>query len=98
VTELSELTRDERPVVTRDFVAIVMTQMMFGYAISTFLLLPKFLATQLHGTASQIGHVSAIPGCTAALIVPFVGSALAHCVRCCGCSSIRSVRPSTGCR
>jgi len=78
VTELSELTRDERPVVTRDFVAIVMTQMMFGYAISTFLLLPKFLATQLHGTASQIGHVSAIPGCTAALIVPFVGSALDH--------------------
>jgi MFS family permease len=78
VTELTELPTDERPVVTRDFVAIVITQMTFGYAISTFLLLPKFLATQLHGTASQIGHVSAIPGCTAALIVPFVGSALDH--------------------
>lgn len=76
--ESSELQADERRVITRDFAAIVITQMMFGYAISTFLLLPKFLATQLHGTASQIGHVSAIPGCTAALIVPFVGTALDH--------------------
>jgi MFS family permease len=65
-------------VITRDFVAVVVTQMVFNYALSTFLLLPKFLATELHGTASQIGHVGAVPGFTAALIVPFVGSALDH--------------------
>lgn len=66
----------ERPLFTRDFATVVLAQMVFGYAISTFLLLPKFLATELHGDAAQIGHVSAIPGLTAALIVPFVGSAL----------------------
>ena len=73
-----EYPTDERRVITRNFAAVVITQMVFGYAISTFLLLPKFLATELHGTASQIGHVGAVPGLTAALIVPFVGSALDH--------------------
>ena len=61
---------------TRDFVKLVLTQMAFGYAISTFMLLPKFLATQLHGNAAEIGHVNAIPGLIAALLVPFVGGAL----------------------
>jgi MFS family permease len=73
-----EYPTDEQRVITRNFAAVVITQMVFGYAISTFLLLPKFLATELHGTALQIGHVGAVPGLTAALIVPFVGSALDH--------------------
>jgi len=66
----------DQPVWTRGFAAVVAAQMAFGYAISTFLLLPKYLATELHGSASQIGHVGAVPGLTAALIVPFVGGAL----------------------
>jgi MFS family permease len=69
---------EEPRLLTRNFVAVVIAQMTFGYAVSTFLLLPKFLATELHGTAAQIGHVGAIPGCTAALLVPFVGSAVDH--------------------
>ncbi len=75
-SESEEDSTHSTPVITRNFVAVVVTQMFFGYALSTFLLLPKFLATELHGTASQIGHVGAVPGFTAALIVPFVGSAL----------------------
>jgi len=61
---------------TCDFVTVVLTQMAFGYGASTFLLLPKFLATELDGSASEIGRVGAIPGFTAALMVPLVGSAL----------------------
>ncbi len=61
---------------SREFVTVVVAQMAFGYGISTFLLLPKFLATVHAGTASQIGHISAVPGLTAALIIPFVGNAI----------------------
>jgi MFS family permease len=72
-----ESTLSNQPrLLTPAFVTVVVTQMAFGYGVSTFLLLPKFLATQLNGSASEIGRVGAIPGLTAALIVPFVGSAL----------------------
>ena len=43
------------PVWTKAFVTVVTTQMAFGYASSSFMLLPKYLATELHATASDIG-------------------------------------------
>jgi MFS family permease len=65
-----------KPLWSRDFFSVVCAQMAFNYAISTFLLLPKFLSTQLGATPSDIGHVNAIPGLVAVLIVPFVGGFL----------------------
>jgi MFS family permease len=61
---------------TRGFVAILCTQMAFNYCFSTFLLLPKFLSTQLGATASDIGHVNAVSGIVAVASVPFVGGFL----------------------
>ena len=61
---------------TRAFLTVVTTQMAFGYASSTFLLLPKYLATELHATASQIGHVVAVTGLGAVAAIPFVGVAI----------------------
>ena len=58
---------------TRNFFAVVCAQVAFNYAASTYLLLPKFLATQLGASANDIGHVNAIPGLVAVLVVPFVG-------------------------
>jgi MFS family permease len=61
---------------TRAFVTVVTAQMAFGYASSTFLLLPKFLATELHASASQIGHVMAATNLAAVVAIPFVGTAI----------------------
>ena len=56
--------------------AVICAQMTCNYAISTFLLLPKYLSTQLGASASDLGHVNAIQGLIAALSVPFVGGLL----------------------
>jgi len=58
---------------TRSFVLVIATQVAFGCSVSTFLLLPKYLASNLSLGASQIGAVTALPGLTAVLAVPFVG-------------------------
>ena len=64
------------PVWTKAFVTVVTTQMAFGYASSVFVLLPKYLSTELHATASDIGHVVAVTGLAAVLAIPFVGAAI----------------------
>jgi MFS family permease len=64
------------PVWTKAFVTVVTTQMAFGYASSAFVLLPKYLSTELHATASDIGHVVAVTGLAAVTAIPFVGAAI----------------------
>jgi MFS family permease len=64
------------PMWTRAFVTVVTAQMTFGYASSTFLLLPKYLSTELHASASQIGHVMAATNLAAVIAIPFVGTAI----------------------
>src|SRR5262249_33688817 len=61
---------------TQAFVTVVTTQMAFGYASSVFVLLPKYLSTEVHATASDIGHVVAITGLSAVLAIPFVGAGI----------------------
>jgi predicted MFS family arabinose efflux permease len=56
--------------------AVICAQMACNYAVSTFLLLPKYLSTELGASASDLGHVNAIQGLIAALSVPFVGGLL----------------------
>jgi MFS family permease len=68
---------DEAPkassVWTRPFLTVVVTQLTFGYSVSTFLLMPKYLSTVLGASASQIGRVGALPSFAAVLAAPFVG-------------------------
>ena len=58
----------------RAFFRVICAQMSFNYCFSTFLLLPKYLSTELHASASDLGHVTAIQGVTAVIAVPFVSS------------------------
>lgn len=58
------------------FVRILVMQCCFGLCWSTYLLLPKFMASELLASGSQIGLVLGIPAGVGALLVPFVGRAL----------------------
>lgn len=68
--------RPVEPLWTKAFVTVVTTQMAFGYASSAFVLLPKYLSTELHASASDIGHVVAVTGLAAVAAIPFVGAAI----------------------
>jgi MFS family permease len=57
----------------RQLSLLIATQLAYGTAWSTFLLMPKFLTVELHASAAQIGVVCAVPSFASALAVPFVG-------------------------
>lgn len=60
----------------RDFALILATQFAFGFAFSSFFLLPKFVVTELHGSPSQVGYVGAVAVVTAVLSSPLCGKLL----------------------
>ncbi len=55
---------------------VLATQFTFGFAFSSFLLLPKYVVTVLHGTPSQVGYVGALAVLTAVLVSPLCGKLL----------------------
>src|SRR3954469_1898844 len=61
---------------TRDFALILATQLAFGFAFSSFFLLPKFVVTELHGSPSQVGYVGALAVVAAVLASPICGKLL----------------------
>lgn len=63
------------PLYTGRFVLLLVYQVVFGSGWSVFLLLPKFLTTELHATSSQIGLTVAISGLGAVVGVPIAGPA-----------------------
>lgn len=66
----------DRGFFSRQYLLLLATQFAFGFSFSSFFILPKFLATQLHATADGIGRVSAIAGVASVLAVPFVGASI----------------------
>jgi MFS family permease len=58
------------------FLKVIFAQMSFNYGLSTYLLLPKYLSTELGAHASDLGLMSAIQGVVAVLAVPFIGGFL----------------------
>jgi MFS family permease len=64
----------EPPLFTRDFALVLATQLTFGYAFSSFFLLPKFVVTELHGTPSQVGYVGGLSVVAAVAVSPLCGS------------------------
>jgi MFS family permease len=64
------------PLFSRSFVRLLMVQPLAGFAVSSFFLLPKFLATELHASAWDIGVVSASYGVAGALAIPFLARAI----------------------
>ncbi len=61
------------PLLTRDFGALLVAQAGFGYAFSSFLLLPKFLVSELAAGPEVIGRVEAIQGIAIVVLMPLVG-------------------------
>jgi MFS family permease len=73
-----DASQSQPPLFTGRFVLLLVYQVIFGSGWSVFLLLPKFMTTELHATSSQIGATVAISGIGAVLGVPIVGPALAR--------------------
>ncbi len=61
------------PMFSSGFLRLLALQMAFGVSYSTFLLLPKFLKTELAANAQEIGWVSGTAVVASALFAPFVG-------------------------
>jgi MFS family permease len=62
--------------VTRDVRLIFAAQIMFGFGWSLYLLIPKYLATELHAGPDVIGRISALGGLAGLLTIPFAARGL----------------------
>lgn len=58
----------------RSFVSLLVAQACFGFAFSSFFLLPKFLKTQLGAAPSEIGFVTSTFYVAAFVLQPWMGS------------------------
>lgn len=58
---------------TRQFSLLLLTTSLFGFAWSTYLILPKFFATELGLDAEGIGRLVAMQGLAAVAVTPLVG-------------------------
>ena len=61
---------------TRSFSVLLVAQACFGYAFSSFFLLPKYLVLALSAGPEQIGYVMAIHGAAAVVFLPLMGAAV----------------------
>jgi MFS family permease len=66
----------EPPLFTRDFALVLATQFTFGFAFSSFFLLPKFVVTVLHGSPAEVGYVGALAVLAAVVSSPICGRLL----------------------
>jgi MFS family permease len=55
------------------FTRLLVAQACFGYAFSSYFLLPKFLVTQLHAGPAEIGRVTALYGLFVVVCLPAMG-------------------------
>lgn len=60
-------------ILTPSFSALLVAQACFGYAFSSFFLLPKFLVTELAAGPIDIGRVSAAHGLAVIVFMPLIG-------------------------
>jgi MFS family permease len=68
--------RRRTPLLTRSFAVLMLSQASFGYAFSSFFLLPKFLVTQLAASPRDVGLAMAIYGLAALACIPAMGVAV----------------------
>lgn len=58
------------------FTSLLVANVCFGYAFSSFLLLPKFLETALGAGPADVGALVAVHGAVIVLLLPFLGAAV----------------------
>jgi MFS family permease len=61
------------PLLTPQFVLLLVATAIFGLSFSTYFLLPKFLAVELSADARTIGAVSALSMLASVIAMPFIG-------------------------
>jgi MFS family permease len=64
------------PWFTRDVRRIFVAQIVFGFAWSLYLLIPKFLATELRAEPDVIGHIGGMGALAGLLTIPFAARGL----------------------
>jgi len=69
---MSDAARD-RPLFRRNFVTLLAAQASFGYAFSSFFMLPKFLVTELGASPVEIGLVAASYSTATIAVMPILG-------------------------
>lgn len=72
-TAEAPLDLDDAPVLTGEFAALLAATLAFGLAHSAYFLLPKYLAIELHASASEIGWISSLTWFANVALVAFVG-------------------------
>ena len=60
---------------TANFTALLVAQTCFGYAFSSFFLLPTFMSRELGASATQIGWVMSLAAAGIVVFLPMVGMA-----------------------
>jgi predicted MFS family arabinose efflux permease len=74
---MSSTKRSQRPrLLTPSFTALLVANVSFGYAFSSFFLLPKFMASQLAAGPREVGFVLAAHGATIVVLLPLMGAAV----------------------
>jgi len=71
--EAERAARGDR-LLTPGFTRLLVAQACFGYAFSSWFLLPKFLVTQLHAGPAEIGQVTALYGLFVVVCLPAMGA------------------------
>jgi predicted MFS family arabinose efflux permease len=64
------------------FSALLVANVCFGYAFSSFLLLPKFLAVALGAGPAEVGYLTATHGAVIVVCLPLIGAAVDRLGRC----------------
>ncbi len=72
-TTEAPLDLDDAPVLTGEFAALLAATLAFGLAHSAYFLLPKYLAVELHASASEIGWITSLTWFANVALVAFVG-------------------------
>ncbi len=67
------MTRAPEPLLTPQFVLLLVTTAIVGLSFSTYFLLPKFLAVELAADAATIGSISGVSLLASVVCMPFAG-------------------------
>jgi predicted MFS family arabinose efflux permease len=70
---MSDAAARRTPLLTRNFAMLLIAQASFGYAFSSFFMLPKFLVTQLSAGPAEVGRVAAAYGVSVIIFIPAMG-------------------------
>jgi predicted MFS family arabinose efflux permease len=68
-------TPERPPLWTARFAALIASQICFGYAFSSYFLLPTFLTRELGASASTVGAVMSLTSAAIVVLLPLVGAA-----------------------